>query len=69
MTVKLLTEHNLKYLSLKEGYIGSSESTPVKMPQCWNSHDMTHMLLQLLKQHLTSVVNFFTSVGKNENFL
>ena len=30
MTVKLLTEHNLEFLSLKGGCTGLSESTPVK---------------------------------------
>ena len=30
MSVKLLTEHHLKFLSLKGGYTGSSESTLVK---------------------------------------
>ena len=38
MIVKLLTEHNLEFLSLKVGYRGSSESTHVKMPHCWKSH-------------------------------
>ena len=38
MSVKLLTKHHLRYLSLKEGYTGSSESTLVKMPHCWKSH-------------------------------
>ena len=38
MIVKLLTEHHLKFLSLKGGCIGSSESTSVKMPHCWNSN-------------------------------
>ena len=65
MTVKLLAEQNLEFLSLKGGYIGSSEPTPVKMPQCWKSHVMAHMLLQLLKQHLTCVVNFFYQCSKN----
>ena len=37
MTVKLLIEHQLEFLSLKEGCIGSSESIPVKMPHCWKS--------------------------------
>ena len=36
MTVKLLTEHPLEFLSLKGGCTGSSESTLVKMPHCWN---------------------------------
>ena len=38
MSVKLLTEHNLEYLSLIGGCTGSSESTLVKMPYCWKSH-------------------------------
>ena len=39
MTVKLLTEHNLEFLSLRGGYTGSSESIYVKMPHCgWKSH-------------------------------
>ena len=38
MTVKLLTKHNLEFLSLKEGWTGSSESTHVKIPHCWKSH-------------------------------
>ena len=37
MTVKLLTEHHLEFLSLKGGCTGSSESTLVKMPHCWKS--------------------------------
>ena len=32
MTVKLLTEHPSEFLSLTEGYTGSSESTLVEMP-------------------------------------
>ena len=38
MTVKLLTEHHLVFLSLKGGCTGSSESTLVKLPHCWKSH-------------------------------
>ena len=34
----LLTEHHLEFLSLKGGCRGSSESTHVKMPQCWIYH-------------------------------
>ena len=36
MSVKLLTEHRLEFVSLKGGCTGSSESTLVKMPHCWN---------------------------------
>ena len=38
MIVKLLTEHHLEFLSLKAGRRGSSESTLVKMSNCWKSH-------------------------------
>ena len=38
MIVKLLTEHHLEFLSLKERCRGSSESTLVKMSNCWKSH-------------------------------
>ena len=38
MNIKLLNEHNLEFLSLKEGNTGSSEYIHVKMPHCWKSH-------------------------------
>ena len=38
MSVKLLTEHHLEFLSLKGGCTCSPESTLVKMPHCWKSH-------------------------------
>ena len=40
MSVKLLTEHHLEFLSLKGGCTGSSESTYVKLPHCWKSRVM-----------------------------
>ena len=40
MSVKLLAEHHLEFLSLKEGCTVSSESTLVKMPLYWKSHVM-----------------------------
>ena len=46
MTVKLLTEHHLGFLSLKGGGTGSSESTLVKMPHCWKSHVAAHFKLE-----------------------
>ena len=45
MSVKLLSEHNLEFISLKVGCTGSSESTFVKMPHCWKSHVTAHMRL------------------------
>ena len=35
MSFKLLTEHNLEFLSLKGGCTGSSESTLFKIPHCY----------------------------------
>ena len=43
MSVKLLTDHNLEFLSLKESCTGSSESTLVKMPHCLKSHVRAHI--------------------------
>ena len=43
MIVKLLTEHHLEFLSLKRGCTGSSESTLVKMSNCWKSHAAAHL--------------------------
>ena len=47
MTVKLLTEHHLEFLSLKGGCPGSSEYIHVKMPHCWKSHVAAQMLDRL----------------------
>ena len=44
MIVKLLTEHHLEFLSLKGGCTGSTESTHVKMPHCWKSHALAHLV-------------------------
>ena len=42
MIVKLLTEHYLEFLSLKEGCRGSSKSTLAKMSNCRKSHAAAH---------------------------
>ena len=47
MTVKLLTEYHLEFVSLKGGGTGSSESTHVKMPHClksrvWDYYKILH---------------------------
>ena len=44
MIVTLLTEHYLEFLSLKGSCTGSSESTLVKIPHCWKSHALAHMI-------------------------
>ena len=47
MSVKLLTEHHLMFLSLTGGCTGSSESTLVKMSHCLKSHVVAHYLESL----------------------
>ena len=44
MIVKLLTERHLEFLSLKGGCRDLSESTLVKMSNCWKSHAAAYML-------------------------
>ena len=49
MSVQLLTEHHLEFLSLKGGSTDSSdssESTLVNLPHCWKSHVTAHVLFQ-----------------------
>ena len=43
MSNKLLTKHHFEFISLKGGCTGSSDSTLVKMPQCWKSHVAAHV--------------------------
>ena len=42
MSVKLLIEHHLRFLSLKGDCTGSSQSTLVKISHCWKSHVAAH---------------------------
>ena len=44
MSVKLLTEHRLEFVSFKGGCTGSSESTLVKMPHCVAAQFMIYIL-------------------------
>ena len=49
MIDKLLTEHHLEFLSLKEAFRGSSESTLVKMSNCWKSHTTAQIMFLFFK--------------------
>ena len=49
LTVKLLTEQRLEFLSIKEGCTGLPESTLVKMPHCWKPHVAAHISKAVLK--------------------
>ena len=44
MSVKLLTEQHLVFLSLIGGCKGLSESIHVKIPHCWKAHVAAKML-------------------------
>ena len=48
MSVKLLTEHRLEFVSLKGGCTGSSESTLAKMPHCWKSYVAAQFMIFIL---------------------
>ena len=45
MSLKLLLEHHLEYLSLRGGCTDPYESTLVKMPHCCKSHVAAHIYL------------------------
>ena len=49
MTLKLLIEQRLEFLSLKGGCTGSPESTLIKMPHCWKPHVAAHISKAVLK--------------------
>ena len=65
MSVKLLTEHHLEFLSLKGGYTGSSESTLVKMPHCWKSRFMARMYLKLTKLNAVERFNMWPPLSRH----
>ena len=50
MSVKLLTEHHLEFLSLNGGCTGLSESTHDQMPHCWKSHVAAQFILDILRK-------------------
>ena len=51
MSVKLLTEYHLKFLSLKGGCTGSCQSTLVKMPHCWKFQVTAHLVCLSFKEY------------------
>ena len=68
MTFTLLTEHHLKFLSLKGGCTGSSESKFIKMPHCLKSYVETKIMsriqIKLVKFVLEADVD--TNISKIE---
>ena len=64
MIVKLLTEHHLEFLSLKECCRGSFESTLVKMSNCWKSHAAAQSFLQMVTKFKYSTSDFFATLAE-----
>ena len=62
MIVKLRTEHNLEFLSLKGGCRGSSESTHVKIPHCWKSHALAQLFFFACVLYLYKKCNTLVNV-------
>ena len=62
MIVKLLAEHYLEFISLKGGCRGLSESTLVKMSNCWKSHVHAHIFTDSLIQE------YILNASKNATF-
>ena len=67
MTVKLLTEHHLAFLSLNGGCTGSSESTLVKMPHCWKSPITAQMYTRKAMKELLAIRRIFSLVDMITN--
>ena len=67
MNVELLTENHLKFLSLRGGCRGSSESTLVKMSNCWKSHAAAY--LEILSHDLTTFQSFFNICNIAEEWI
>ena len=57
MSVKLLTEHHLEFLSLRGGCRGLSESTLVIISNCWKSHSAA----------LNNILNFISTPTNPES--
>ena len=67
MIVKLLTEHHLKFLSFEGGCRGSSESTLVKMSNCWKSHAPAILYVNLfMVSNSVSIFCFLAVNGTTE---
>ena len=64
MSVKLLHEHHLEFLSLKGCFTCSFQSTLLKMSHCWKSHVMALMLGLFQGKKVSSNVS-----EKGEDFL
>ena len=72
MTVQLLTEHDLEFLTLRGGCIDLSKPTHVKTPHCVKSHITAQIFLLLGPYHNYSeieiILMFFLLFTRFRNF-
>ena len=64
LNIKLLKEHNLEFLSLREGYTDSSESIHVKMPHCSKSHVAAHLSFIRSNKDELFILKIFLKVSR-----
>ena len=67
MSVKLLTEHHLEFLTLKGGCTGLSESTLVKMQHCLKSHVEAHYIFWASTQDFGTYCISFNTPGRGQS--
>ena len=60
MIVKLLDKRHLEFLSITGGFRGPSESTLVKMSNCWKSRALAHLVFMIN----TCYTMYYTSTEK-----
>ena len=63
MTVQLLTEQHLEFLSFTGGCACWSESVHVKMPHCWKSHVVAQI------PYISDLSSALLGQGKGESFV
>ena len=69
MSVKLLIEHHLEFLSLKGGCTGSFESTRVKTPHCWKSHVTAQFIFSYCSQSMfVYIYNKYMESGNHDEY-
>ena len=70
MSVKLLSELHLEFVSIKGGCKDLSETTLVQMPHCWKSHVAAHITFALKSRVVTQVSGLIQArLGKIQGLL
>ena len=68
MIVKLLTERHLKFLSITGGCRGQSESTLVKMSNCWKSRALAHITFKDTLTKPSAIYSYVSAPVLNNKF-